>query len=124
MSIEFLGYLSYLLFFLGAAIIVWLVAMLIMHFFVPKAMLLTYFREPYFSRSEIAVYSAFPFNYFRDIMFMRLAGWPNSGKKRGLTEAYKLAPPWFRHISKILIRMILVIYPPTIILGIFLAVAL
>lgn len=120
MSIEFLRYPSYLFVVLLAATMVCLVVAFIMCFFVPKPMLKAYFREPYFSRGEIAIYSAFPFNYFRVFMFMRLAGWPNSGKKRGLTEAYKLAPLWFRRVSKILVSAFVLVSTPMFALGIFL----
>lgn len=123
MSIELLRYPTYLWAALLVALIVWLVVMFVMHFFVPKRMLETYFKEPYFSRSEIAVFSALPFNYFRGIMFMRLAGWPESGKKRGLTEAHKLAPGWFRVASRILIKFFVVIFAALLILGAFLIVA-
>lgn len=53
-------------------------------------------------------------------MFMRLAGWPQSGKRRGLTEAYKLAPRWFQVVSKILIQFFLVGFTLLIVLGAFL----
>lgn len=52
-------------------------------------------------------------------MFMRLAGWPSSGKKRGLTEAYKLAPLWFQRMSRIFIWTFLLLITPMFILGIF-----
>lgn len=123
MSIELLRYPTYLWAALLVALMGWLVVMFVMHFFVPKKMIETYFKEPYFSRSEIAVFSAFPFNYFRDVMFMRLAGWPESGKKRGLVDAHKLAPSWFKTVSKILIRFLMVVFTTLLILGAFLTVA-
>lgn len=98
-------------------------ALFFIHFFVPKAMLRTYFKEPYFSSTELAFFSAFPFFFMRTAMFMRLAAWPSSGKRRGLTEAYKLAPPWFRVISKIFIVVLLVFFPPTAVFGVILSIA-
>lgn len=91
-----------------------------MHFFVPKAMLQTYFKPPYFSSTEVEIFTGFPLGYMRTVMFMRLAGWPNSGKKRGLTEAYKLAPPWFRRASKIIVTTFVLVSTPMFVLGIFL----
>lgn len=120
MSIELLRYPTYVWAALLVALIAWLVTMFLLHFFVPKSMIERYFKEPYFSRHEIAVYSAFPFNYFRDIMFMRLAGWPNSGKRRGLTEVYKMAPSWFRIVSRISIVFFVGVFSSFLILGIFL----
>lgn len=120
MSIELLRYPTYLWAILLVALIGWLIVMFAMHFFAPKKLIETYFKEPHFSRSELAIFSAFPFNYFRDIMFMRLAGWPASGKKRGLTEAYKLAPRWFQVTSRFLIRFLLVNFTLLIVLGAFL----
>jgi hypothetical protein len=34
-------------------------------------------------------------------MFMRVLSFPGSGKKRGMTEAYKLAPRWYIILSRI-----------------------
>ena len=48
-------------------------------------------------------YSGFPAVLFRGVMFMRLAEFPNSGKKRNLTEVYKEFPNWYIHLSKILL---------------------
>ncbi|SDU32447.1 hypothetical protein [Halopseudomonas salegens] len=121
MPIELLRYLAYLSFFVFLAVIIWLFIMFVMSFFIPKAMFDKYFKEPYFSRTEIAVFSAFPLNFFRVAMFMRLAGWPSSGKRRGMTEAYLLAPIWFRRISKVMIRILLVLFPSIVVLGLFFA---
>ncbi|SDU32460.1 hypothetical protein SAMN05216210_3119 [Halopseudomonas salegens] len=124
MPIELLRYLAYLYFFIILAIIGWLFIMFVMSFFIPKAMFDKYFKEPYFSHTEIAVFSAFPLNFYRVVMFMRLAGWPNSGKRRGMTEAYLLAPIWFRRISKVMFSILLVLFPLVVILGLILAIAL
>lgn len=121
MSIELLRYPTY----------VWVVLLLItlalqpvlfvLHFVVPIAMLRTYFKKPYFSSAEVALFSTFPFFFIRTVMFMRLAAWPSSGKNRGLTEAYLLAPPWFRVISKIYIVAFLSVFPPAAILVVILS---
>lgn len=85
-----------------------MVLVFVVHPFVPKALLQTYFKPPYFSRGEIAAFTGFPLGYIRTVMFMRLAGFPSSGKKRGLTEAYMLAPTWFRVFSRIFIIVFLI----------------
>jgi hypothetical protein len=120
MSIELLRYPTYLWAILLVALIGWLVVMFVMHFFIPKKLVDACFKEPHFSRSELTIFSTFPFNYFRDIMFMRLAGWPQSGRKRGLTDAYTLAPRWFQVISRLLIRFLIVNFSLLIALGAFL----
>lgn len=109
MSINWALLLFYAWFALLGAILVWLAAILSIHFFVPKAMLRTYFRKPYFSPAEIELFTGFPFAYIRTAMFMRLAGWPESGKRRGLTAAHELAPRWFQRISRVYIRMLLLL---------------
>jgi hypothetical protein len=109
MPIEFLQYISGLYLWLIAVVWGWLVSIFVLHFFVPKVLLSTYFKEPYFSPAEIVFFTGLPFAYMRTAMFIRLAGWPNSGKKRGITESEKLTPSWFRHISKILIWIMLAI---------------
>lgn len=120
MSIETLLIWSYLCFTLLAASMLCVAAGFVMHFFVPKAMLQTYFKPPYFSSTEVEIFTGFPLGYMRTVMFMRIAGWPNSGKKRGLTEAYKLAPLWFRRVSKILVSAFVLVSTPMFALGIFL----
>lgn len=91
-----------------------LVVIFAIHPFVPKAMLKTYFKPPYFSHGEIAAFTGFPLGYMRTAMFMRLAGFPSSGKRRGLTEAYLLAPRWFRVLSRIFIIFFLANFIPLV----------
>ena len=109
MSIELLRQLSGWYLLLLIVLIAYLAIIFIVHFFVPKALLRAYFREPYFSPAEIEFFTGFPFAYIRTAMFMRLAGWPNSGKKRGITGVNKLVPRWFRYVSKFLIYTLLAI---------------
>ena len=83
---------------------------LIMNLFVPKIMEETYFKEPYFSSHFIAIYDAFPFNTLKSFIYMRLAGWPDSGKKRGIpANAHEVAPVWFQVVSRVFIRTYLVL---------------
>jgi len=84
-----------------------LVLIFIMHFLMPKKVLETYFKEPYFRPAEITMFSGFPFGYMRTAMFNRVLGFPASGKKRGLENAYKLAPVWYCKASKYLILFVI-----------------
>ncbi len=77
-----------------------LVFIFIMHILMPKKVLKTYFKEPYFRPGEIAMFTGIPFGYMRTSMFMRILGFPASGKKRGVENAYKLAPVWYCKLSK------------------------
>ena len=77
-----------------------LVFILIMHILMPKKVLKTYFKEPHFNAGEIAMFTGFPFGYMRTGMFMRALGFPASGKRRGVENAYKLAPVWYCKVSK------------------------
>ena len=101
-----------------------LACIFVMHLLVPKQLLQTYFKEPYFSPAEIEFFTGFPFGYIRTVMFMRLAGFPKSGKKRGLTEAYELAPQWFKTASRIILTLFLISSLPLIGLGLFFFFAL
>ncbi len=81
------------------------------HFFVPKPLLHAYFREPYFSPFEVEFFTGFPYAYMRTTMFMRLAGWPDCGKKRGIpANAHELTPVWFQVVSRVFIRIFLVLF--------------
>lgn len=120
MSLGVLLMLFYVWLLLLSACMICLVLTVVIHFLVPKPLLQTYFKEPYFSRWEISTFSVFPFGYMRTLMFMRLAGFPKSGKKRGLADAYKLAPNWFRTTSKIVVSAFLVFCIPMFLLGIVL----
>ena len=77
-----------------------LVFIFIMHILMPKEVLKAYFKEPYFRPGEIAMFTGIPFGYMRTSMFMRILGFPASGKKRGVENAYKLAPVWYCKLSK------------------------
>lgn len=103
-----------------AGCMVGLIAIFVMHVLTPKGMLHLYFREPHFSPAEIEFFTGFPFGYMRAVMFMRLAGFPKSGKKRGLTEAYLLSPRWYQIVSRIIIRMFTFTFVVMIIAGLVL----
>ena len=84
-----------------------LVFVFIMHILMPKKVLETYFKEPHFSITEITMFTGIPFGYMRTTMFMRALAFPSSGKKRGVENAYKLAPVWYCKISKYFIIFII-----------------
>ncbi len=75
----------------------------IIHFLIPKRVLKTYFKEPYFKLSETTALSGFPFGYIRTLMFMRILGFPSSGKRRGLENLCDIAPVWLCSLSKYVI---------------------
>ena len=77
-----------------------LVLIFIMHILMPKKVLETYFKEPHFSITEITMFTGIPFGYMRTAMFMRALAFPSSGKRRGVENAYKLAPVWYCKVSK------------------------
>ena len=72
----------------------------IIHFLMPKRVLKTYFKEPYFKLAEITAFSGFPLGYMRTLMFMRLLGFPSSGKRRNLEKVCDIAPVWLCGLSK------------------------
>src|SRR5690625_1809112 len=78
MSVELLKFFLDIFVILFISLSVCLVLALAVHPFVPKAMLETYFKPPYFSRGEVVAFTGFPLGYIRTAMFMRLAGFPRS----------------------------------------------
>ena len=79
-----------------------------MHFLIPKVVLKKYFISPYFKSLEISSFSGFPLSYVRTLMFMRVLGFPKSGKKRGLDKIYKDSPVLICILSKYIIISFLV----------------
>ncbi len=77
-----------------------LVFVFIMHILMPKKILENYFKEPHFSITEITMFTGIPFGYMRTATFMRALAFPASGKRRGVENAYKLAPVWYCKVSK------------------------
>ncbi len=120
MSLESLLLWFYIWLFLLGIGMVALVIVFCVHFFVPKELLKAYFKPPYFSPTEIEFFSGFPFAYVRTVMFMRLVGFPKSGKRRGVDNAHNLAPRWFLLMSKTLITVLLGSAIPMFIIGIIL----
>jgi len=84
-----------------------LLLIFMMHVLMPRKVLETYFKEPHFSPTEITMFTGFPFGYMRTAMFMRALGFPASGKRRGVEDAYKLAPVWYCKASKYIVISVL-----------------
>src|SRR5690554_436736 len=100
-----------------------LVFIFIIHFFVPKVMIKTYFKEPYFSLLEIKLFTGPPYAYMRTMMMMRLAGWPDCGKKRGIpATAHEVCPVWFQVLSRVFIRIFLTIVALFLFVGVVLSI--
>src|SRR5690554_7015946 len=111
MSIALLHYVMDAFFILLLTNMACLVFIFVIHFFVPKVMIKTYFKEPYFSLLEIKLFTGPPYAYMRTAMMMRLAGWPNSGKKRGIpATAHEVCPVWFQVLSIFFIPFSLITY--------------
>src|SRR5690554_37031 len=118
MSIEFFRYPAYLFAILLIVSIACLVFIVIIHFFVPKIMIKTYFKQPYFSALEIKLFTGPPYAYMRTGMLLRLAGWRYCGKKRAITAtAHEICPDWFLVLFRIFIRLFLIVYILMLILG-------
>ena len=56
----------------------------IMHLLMPKDIVNSYFKEPYFNTFELTLFTGWPYAFFRTLMFVRLIVQPSSGKKRKL----------------------------------------
>ena len=85
-----------------------IVLIFIMHILMPRKVLETYFKEPYFGPGEIAMLTGLPFAYIRTSMFMMILGFPASGKRRGIIDAHKLAPVWYCKVSKYLVVFLVI----------------
>src|SRR5690554_5249930 len=110
MSIALLHYVIDAFFILLLTSMACLIFIFIIHFFVPKVMIKTYFKEPYFSLLEIKLFTGPPYAYMRTGRMMRLAGWPDCGKKRGIpATAHEVCPVWFQVLSRVFIRTFLTV---------------
>jgi hypothetical protein len=75
---------------------------LLMHFLMPKAVLNRYWREPHMRCAELALFTDTIYAPMRTVMLMWVIAFPRFGKKRGITEADRLVPRWYRTIAKVL----------------------
>ncbi len=108
---------------MGLIIVLWIIfaMILVMHFLMPTTVLEKYFKPPYFKEIECKLFNGFPYAPTRTIMFMTVFAFPDRGKKRTLTEAYLLAPPWYRTASKIILTSLvsIMIAILTLLLGLY-----
>lgn len=124
MSIEFFRYPAYLWIALLLFLILCMFFSFIIYIFIPKTMENTYFREPYFSSQFISIYNSFPMSFYKVIILMRLAGWPNSGIKRGIpATAHEVCPVWLQILSRVFIRTYLAFFILFLILGAVISIA-
>jgi len=100
---SFIEIVLWIFFVTAIGLMVNLLLIFMMHFLMPRKVLETYFKEPHFSSTEITMFTGFPFGYMRTAMFMRALSFPDSGKRRGVEDAYKLAPVWYCKASKYLV---------------------
>jgi len=94
-----------------------LLLIFVMHVLMPRKVLETYFKEPHFSSTEITMFTGFPLGYMRTAMFMRALSFPDSGKRRGIEDAYKLAPVWYCKVSKYLVVFFIINFSILILSG-------
>ncbi|NMR77815.1 hypothetical protein [Vibrio sp. 2-1(7)] len=80
----------------------------IMHLLMPKDIVNSYFKEPYFNTFELALFTGWPYAFFRTLMFVRLIVQPSSGEKRKLPNISREVPKWYRYLSILLLGIIIV----------------
>jgi hypothetical protein len=81
---------------------------LIMHFLTPKTIVHKYFKPPHFREFECALFTGIPYAPMRTVMFIGVTAYPRLGRKRKLTQVYKLAPRWYQIASKIFIYWVII----------------
>ena len=116
----FLEIVIFIFFVTAVGLILTIVLIFIMHILMPRKVLETYFKEPYFGPGEIAMLTGLPFAYIRTSMFMMILGFPASGKRRGIIDAHKLAPVWYCKVSKYLVVFLIINFSIFILSGGFL----
>jgi len=80
---------------------------LVMQFLMPRAVLETYWREPYFRPVELALFTGV-LAPMRTFMFMWGVAFPRFGRKRNITEVHHLVPKWYRVVSAALTLWLLI----------------
>lgn len=97
------GYhLGALFFVLVLSAFVLLPCILVMHALMPKAVLERYWRTPYFRPAELALFTDTVYAPMRTVMLIGAIAFPQWGRKRNVTEAHTLVPPWYRFASRAL----------------------
>lgn len=87
-----------------------LIFIVVMHFFMPQAVLDRYWREPHFRPFELMPFSGWSlFAPYWTIMFMWTFMFPRIGWRRGILEPHRLVPRWYRIVSIVLCVWVLVV---------------
>ena len=79
----------------------------LMHFLMPNAVLEQYWKQPYMRGAELALFTDTIYAPMRTIMLMWVIAFPRFGKRRGITDANRLVPRWYRIASGIVTVSIL-----------------
>src|SRR5690554_7904398 len=110
MSIALLHYVIDAFFILLLTSMACLIFIFIIHFFVPKVMIKTYFKEPYFSLLEIKLFTGPPYAYIRTAMISEVRRVGEGGRKRGLpATAHEEWTVWFQVMSRVFISTFLTV---------------
>lgn len=107
--------------------LVMFIAIIFMHFLMPKNILDKYFKPPpYFREAECKLFTGIPYAPMRTIMLMAVIAFPSRGKKRKMVNVYKLSPGWYRIASIIILwtSAMLAIIIPAMIFGLYLSTIL
>lgn len=71
----------------------------LMHALMPKIVLDRYWKQPYMRNAELAFFTDTIYAPIRTIMLMWVIAFPRFGARRGITEANRLVPSWYRVAS-------------------------
>jgi len=70
--------------------------LVLMHFLMPRIVLDRYWKQPYFRTAELVLFTDTVYALLRTVMLMWVIAFPRFGRKRGITEAGRLVPWWYR----------------------------
>lgn len=77
------------------------VYLLAMHALMPRGLLKTYWKTPYFNASELGLFTGTPLAPMRTLMLMGVVAFPRLGRKRGLMQAFRWAPRWYQVAARV-----------------------
>jgi len=120
MSVEFFGG---LMLFLGFSAVIWLpLASIAMQLLTPKILVERYFKEPHFSKAELALFSVFPGTFLRTSIFVGSCFQERYRRNRKLDGFLDLVPTWYVRIAKVYAFCIATFMVLMILLGIGLGI--
>jgi hypothetical protein len=85
-------------------------------FFTPKKLMDSYFKEPYFTQTELIFMSRFPISLLRTAMFGSVLLFPFLDKTRKIRHCHEVMPIWYKLALKLLTISVIVVM--TIVFGI------